>query len=133
LSASKAALRDVSEALRLNENSFGMGGTDWAQYQALSRAGSNAPRVQNTRIIENLLSRSAIDSLKEKFGAGITNEERRALVELKGALAKTPQERAIILRRSLRELERSVEREERRLKDISSGVYRQQTLSGGSQ
>lgn len=133
LSASKSALRDVSEALRLNENSFGMGGTDWAQYQALSRAGSNAPRVQNTRIIENLLSRSAIDSLKEKFGAGITNEERRALVELEGALAKTPQERAIILRRSLRELERSVEREERRLKDISSGVYRQQTPSGGSQ
>ena len=132
LSASKSALRDITEALRRNENSFGMAGTDWAQYQALSRAGSNAERVQNTRIIENLLSRSAIDSLKEKFGAGITNEERKALVELEGALAKTPQERKIILERSYRELQRSIEREERRLRDISSGIYRRQTQTGNS-
>jgi hypothetical protein len=132
LDASKSALRDITEALRRNENSFGMAGLDWAQYQALSRAGSNAERVQNTRIIENLLSRSAIDSLKEKFGAGITNEERKALVELEGALAKTPQERKIILERSYRELQRSIEREERRLRDISSGVYRRQTQTGNS-
>jgi hypothetical protein len=132
LDASKSALRDINEALRRNENSFGMAGLDWAQYQALSRAGSNAERVQNTRIIENLLSRSAIDSLKEKFGAGITNEERKALVELEGALAKTPQERKIILERSYRELQRSIEREERRLRDISSGIYRRQTQTGNS-
>jgi hypothetical protein len=132
LSASRSALRDISEALRLNGNSFGMSGTDYLQYQALSRAGSTNPRVMNTRIIENLLSRSAIDALKEKFGTGITNEERRALTELEGALARTPQERAIILERSRRELERSIEREGRRLRDISSGVYRQQTPREGA-
>lgn len=127
LSAAQSALRNIEEALERNRNSFGTSAADRAQYFALSRAGSTAPRVINTQQIENLLGRSAIDSLKEKFGAGITNEERRALTELEGALAKTPEERRIILERTRGELQRSIERERTRLRDISSGVYRQRT------
>ena len=138
LSAARSALRNIEEAIERNRNSFGTSATDRAQYFAFSRAGSTAPRVVNTQQIENLLGRSAIDSLKEKFGAGITNEERRALTELEGALAKTPEERRIILERTRGELQRSIERESNRLRDISSGVYRQRTTpaptqSGGAQ
>lgn len=138
LSASQSALRNIEEALERNRNSFGTSAVDRAQYATLSRAGSTNPRVINTQQIENLLGRSAIDALKEKFGAGITNEERRALTELEGALAKTPEERRIILERTRGELQRSIERERNRLRDISSGVYRQRTTptpapSGGGQ
>jgi hypothetical protein len=138
LSAARSALRNIEEAIERNRNSFGTSAVDRAQYFALSRAGSTAPRVENTQQIENLLGRSAIDSLKEKFGAGITNEERRALTELEGALAKTPEERRIILERTRGELQRSIERESNRLRDISSGLYRQRatpapTQPGGAQ
>jgi hypothetical protein len=125
LSASRRALRDINRALEINDNTFGMDIVGQGQFQTLYQTGNESPRVLNTAEIRNLLSEAAIGRLRESFGSGITNEERRALVELQGALARSPAERRRILERTLTTLQGSVQREERRLRDISSGTYRQ--------
>jgi hypothetical protein len=133
LSASRRALRDIGRAIEINDNTFGMDIVGQGQFQALYQTGSENPRVLNTAEIRNLLSEAAIGRLRESFGSGITNEERRALVELQGALARSPAERRRILERTLATLQGSVTREERRLRDISSGTYRQMQTPGGTQ
>jgi hypothetical protein len=131
LSASRRALRDIRRALEINDDTFGMDIVGQGQFQALYQAGNQSSRVLNTAEIRNLLSEAAIGRLRESFGSGITNEERRALVELQGALARSPAERRRILDRTLATLEDSVQREQRRLRDISSGTYRQMQSPSG--
>lgn len=126
LSATEKALRTVNEALRINDNTFGTSFFDSAEYQALSAAGSDAPRVRNTARIRTLLSEAAIDRLRESFGSQITDSERTALENLQGALARTPAQRREVLQNSLAELERSQARQRRLVQDITSGEYRRQ-------
>lgn len=126
LSATEKALRTVNEALRINDNTFGTSFLDSAEYQALSAAGSDAPRVRNTARIRTLLSEAAIDRLRESFGSQITDSERSALENLQGALARTPAQRREVLQNSLAELERSQARQRRLVQDITSGEYRRQ-------
>lgn len=132
LNASRSALRNINRALEINPNTFSNSIVDYGRFQALYNAGDQSPRVLNTAEMRNILSEAAIGRLRESFGAGITNEERRALVDLQGALSRSPAERLRILERTRGELQRSVEREERRLRDISSGVYRRQTPAEGA-
>ncbi len=132
LSASRSALRNINRALEINDNTFSNSAVDLARYQMLYNAGDQSPRVLNTAEMRNILGEAAIGRLKETFGAGITNEERRALTDLQGAMARSPAERRRILERTRDELQRSLEREERRLRDISSGVYRQMQPSGAT-
>jgi hypothetical protein len=126
LSATEKALRTVNEALRINDNTFGTSFLDSAEYQTLSAAGSDAPKVRNTARIRTLLSEAAIDRLRESFGSQITDSERSALENLQGALARTPAQRREVLQNSLAELERSQARQRRLVQDITSGEYRRQ-------
>lgn len=126
LSATEKALRTINEALNINDNTFGTSYADAAQYQALSAAGSDAPRVRNTARIRNLLGEAAIAGLREAFGSQITDSERAALDNLQGALARTPAQRREILERTMEELTRSQARQRRLVQDITSGEYRRQ-------
>jgi hypothetical protein len=126
LSATEKALRTVNEALRINDNTFGTSFLDSAEYQTLSAAGSDAPKVRNTARIRTLLSEAAIDRLRESFGSQITDSERSALENLQGSLARTPAQRREVLQNSLAELERSQARQRRLVQDITSGEYRRQ-------
>ena len=126
LNATERAQRTINEALRINDNTFGTSYADAAQYQALSAAGSDAPKVRNTARIRNLLSEAAIERLRESFGSQITDSERAALDNLQGALSRTPEQRREILERALAELERSQARQRRLVEDIISGEYRRQ-------
>jgi hypothetical protein len=125
ISGSRSALKDVNRVLEINDNSFAMDAAGYAQYQALNIAGNQSARVLNTNEIRTLLGEAAIGRLKEAFGSGITNEERRALTELQGSLAKSIPERRAIVERTKRLLESSIARQETRLQDIISGRYRQ--------
>jgi hypothetical protein len=124
ISGSRSALKDINRVLQINDNSFAMDAAGYAQYQALNFVGNQNPRVLNTNEIRNLLGEAAIGRLKETFGAGITNEERRALTDLQGSMAKSLPERRAIVERTKQLLESSIARQQARLQDIISGRYR---------
>jgi len=129
LSSVEKAIRTVSEALKINDETFGASWPEAIEYNLYSRVGSNAPRVKNTTMLRNLLGETAIARLKESFGSqGITNEERNALDRLSGALATTPEIRRPILERTLDELSRAAARQRNLAQDITSGRYRQQSM-----
>ena len=129
LSSVERAIRNVSQALKINDNTFGSSWLDTAEYYLNSGAGSNAQKVKNTTELRNLLGETAIARLKESFGSqGITNEERNALDRLSGALAATPEIRRPILERTLDELNRAAARQRNLAQDIISGRYRQQNM-----
>lgn len=127
LSGVNQAIRGLTRALEINENAFGNSVVEAAQYQALRAAGSENAKVVNTTELRNLLGRAAISNLKATFGGAPTEGERNALMELEGALSKTPAERRRIIENSLAELRRSADTRKRRLDDIVSGRYRQRT------
>jgi hypothetical protein len=130
LSSVEQAIRNVSEALKINDDTFGTSWPNTIEYNLYSGMGSNASRVKNTTLLRNLLGETAIARLKESFGSqGITNEERNALDRLSGALATTPELRRPILERTLDELNRAAARQRNLAQDITSGRYRQQNMS----
>jgi hypothetical protein len=127
LSAAEKAIRTVSQALEINDNTFGTSTLDAAQYAARSALGANDPRTANTSRLRVLLGEAAIAQLKESFGGqGITDSERAALDRLQGILSTTPEQRRPILERTLDELRRAAARQRALAQDLTSGRYRQQ-------
>lgn len=127
LSGVNQAIRGLTRALEINERAFGNSAVEAAQYRALQLAGRENEKVVNTTELRNILGRAAISNLKATFGGAPTEGERNALMELEGALSKTPAERRRIIENSLAELRRSADTRKRRLDDIVSGRYRQRT------
>ncbi|MGA1354454.1 MAG: hypothetical protein ACO32I_06740, partial [Candidatus Limnocylindrus sp.] len=123
ISSVTQAMADVKEAFELNPNSFSGGALDQLQYIPLAALGSDAPKVVNTRRIENLLGEQALGRLKTTFGAAPTEGERKILMDLQGIGAKSLEERAEIMLRLYDVLDQRRERELRRLQEITSGQY----------
>jgi hypothetical protein len=126
VAATERGLRTITEALRINDNTFGTSGPDNARYEARARAGLDDPKTRNTARIRTLLSEAAISQLRDTFGSQITDSERAALDNLQGALSRTPAQRREILERTIDELERSLVRQRNLARDITSGEYRRQ-------
>lgn len=127
LSAAERAIRTVSQALEINDNTYGTSWLQAGQYAARSALGANNPRTENTSRLRVLLGEAAIAQLKESFGGqGITDSERAALDRLQGILSTTPEQRRPILVRTLEELNRAAARQRALAQDITSGRYRQQ-------
>ena len=133
VAATERGIRSITEALRINDNTFGMSGPDYARYEARARAGLDDPKTMNTSRIRNLLSEAAISGLREAFGSQITDSERAAMDSLQGALSRTPAQRREILERTLNELERSLTRQRNLARDITSGEYRRQRPAAPAQ
>ena len=123
ISSVTQAMADVKEAFELNPNSFSGGALDQLQYIPLATLGSDAPKVVNTRRIENLLGEQALGRLKTTFGAAPTEGERKILMDLQGIGAKSLEERAEIMLRLYDVLDQRRARELRRLDEITSGQY----------
>ena len=123
ISSVAQAMADVKEAFELNPNSFSGSALDQLQYIPLATLGSDAPKVVNTRRIENLLGEQALGRLKTTFGAAPTEGERKILMDLQGIGAKSLEERAEIMLRLYDVLDQRRERELRRLQEITSGQY----------
>jgi hypothetical protein len=134
LSAAEKAIRTISQALEINDNTFGTSALDAAQYAARSALGANDPRTANTSRLRVLLGEAAIAQLKESFGGqGITDSERAALDRLQGILSTTPEQRRPILERTLDELRRAAARQRALAQDLTSGRYRQQQPAQAAQ
>ena len=133
VSSGEDALKNLSEAYRLNPNTFDNSLVDVAQQKLLETFGSKDPKVIATRYQANLLSKQAIAKLRSSFGGNPTEGERAALLALEGIDSKSKEERALIIRNTYSLLKARVERERRKLADINAGLYRQTTKpeSGG--
>lgn len=121
LDSSIAALQ---KAYKLNPNTFDASLVDTAQRKALEAAGSKDPKVQNTREMENLLSSGAVEKLKASFGGNPTEGERDILLSLEGLGAKSKEERAKIMKNTYIKLKAVRAARQKRLNEISSGLYR---------
>ena len=126
------AIRDVSEAYRLNPNSYAGGWLDRGQRWLYEVAGSEDPRIVNTRRIDNLLGSQALGSLRAIFGGNPTEGERAILLELQGIGSRSLEERRQIMLRLAEVLEDRKATAQVRLDRILSGGYRTYTpLEGG--
>ncbi len=129
VSAGEDALKNLSEAYRLNPNTFDTSLVDVAQQKLLEAVGSKDPKVVATRYQANLLSKQAIGKLRSAFGGNPTEGERAALLALEGIDSKSKEERALIIKNTYALLKQRVERERKKLADINAGLYRERTTT----
>lgn len=123
LAAIGSAMRDISEAYRLNPSTFDTSAVDTAKRKALELAGSKDPKLVATRTLENLLKSEMITSAAEKMKGVLSDSDIKLLQSIQGLDAKSVEERANILRNAYAKLKNAQTRQQRRLEDIGSGLY----------
>jgi hypothetical protein len=131
LTSTDQAMLDLKRAYQLNPNTFDTSLADVAQRKVLEQAGVKDPKVIATREQTNLLSKSAVGKLKTAFGGNPTEGERKILLDLEGIDSKSKEERAIIMKNSYSALKMRREREQKRLNEISQGLYRNTSAPTG--
>ena len=124
---SDKVLGTLKEAYKLNPSTFDTSLGDKAQRTLLEAAGSKDPKVQNTRLLENMLSDQAVAGLKASFGGNPTEGERAIILSLQGIGAKSVEERGKIIKRAYEAAKASRARHAARLADINAGKYRETT------
>lgn len=119
-----SSIASLKKAYTLNPNTFDASLMSKAQRKLLEETGSKDPKVQNTREMENLLSSGAVEKLKASFGGNPTEGERDILLSLEGLGAKSIEERAKIMKNTYTKLKAVRAARQKRLNEISSGLYR---------
>ena len=125
------AMGSLKRAYSLNPNTFDGTLASIAQRKILEQTDPKDPRVLATREQQNLLSKGAISNLRTAFGGNPTEGERKALLDLEGIDAKSKEERAQIMKNTYKLLQQRRAREQKRLNDITQGLYRETTPSAG--
>ena len=123
---------DLKRAYALNPNTYAGSWGDKAKMFLNEGLGTNDPIAINTREQINLLSSQALSSLKETFPGAISNDERKALMDLQGIGSKSLAERGIIIMRAYEALLTSAARNKKRIEDINAGKFRQTLPSTSS-
>ncbi len=121
------AMSSLKRAYELNPNTFDGTLIALAQRKILEQTDPKDPRVLATREQQNLLSKGAIDKLRASFGGNPTEGERAALLALEGIDSKSKEERAQIMKNTYKLLQARRQREQKRLDDITRGLYRETT------
>lgn len=125
------ALKDLKRAYELNPNTFDATEIDTAQRKLLEAAKSDNPKLANTREQENLLQKAALSQLKSTFPGSISNDERKALLDIQGVGAKSLDERKRIMKNAYNALKAVNARHRKRLNEINQGLYRETTPPTG--
>lgn len=125
------AMGSLKRAYSLNPNTFDGTWSSIAQQKVLEQTDPKDPRVLATREQRNLLSKGAISNLRAAFGGNPTEGERNALLDLEGLDSKSKEERARIMKNTYSLLKQRRAREQKRLNEISQGLYRETTPSAG--
>lgn len=125
LASINSAMELIRKAYALNPNTFDTSAVDMARRKALEIAGSEDPKLVNTRSLENLLKSQMISSAAEKMKGVLSDSDIKLLLDIQGLDAKSVKERANILRYLYSSLMTGRTRQQQRLKDVSSGAYRQ--------
>lgn len=124
LASLDSALKDLTTAYKLNPNTFGGTLIERGQRKILEETKSDDPRVRNTALVENLLGQQGLAKLRATFGGNPTEGERAILLDLEGIGAKSVEQRAAIMKRAYSAVKARREREQKRLNEITSGLYR---------
>lgn len=125
------ALKDLKRAYELNPNTFDSSLVDIAQRKLLESAGSKDAKLIATREQENLLQKAALSQLKSTFPGAISNDERKALLDVQGVGAKSKEERAVIMKNAYNAIKSVNARHRKRLNEIKEGLYRDTTPPTG--
>ena len=125
------AMNLISQAYKLNPNTFDNSAVDFAKRKALEFSGSKDPKLLNTRTLEGLLKNEMISSASEKLKGVLSDSDIKLLQDVQGLDAKSVEERANILRTAYARLKNGRTRQQRRLEDITSGMYGR--ISGGTE
>ena len=125
------AMGSLKRAYSLNPNTFDGTWSSIAQQKVLEQTDPKDPRVLATREQRNLLSKGAISNLRAAFGGNPTEGERNALLDLEGLDSKSKEERARIMKNTFSLLKQRRAREQKRLNEISQGLYRDTAPSAG--
>ncbi len=131
LSSVKGAMQDLKRAFDLNKNSMGGSLVDKAARVALETAGSKDPTLLNTQELENILKGSMISTASEKMKGVLSDSDLRLLAEVSGAKAKNQEERRRILINAYGALQRGMAKQQKRLNEITQGLYRDTSPAGG--
>jgi hypothetical protein len=120
-----SAMSDLGRAFDLNKNSFDTTLKDTAVRTALEQTGSKDPKVVATRELENLLKSAMISSAAEKMKGVLSDSDIKLLQSVAGLDAKSREERAAILRNAYRSLRTARQAQQKKLNEISQGLYRE--------
>jgi hypothetical protein len=127
LAAADSAMESLRKAYSLNPNTFDASFLDKAQRKLLEETGNKDPKVLATREQENLLTKQVLAGLKAAFGGNPTEGERDILLSVQGIGSKSKEERAFIMKDAFKVLKASRERQNKRLNEITQGLYRETT------
>lgn len=120
-----SAMSDLGRAYDLNKNSFDTTLKDTAVRTALEQTGSKDPKVLSTREMDNLLKSGMISGAAEKMKGVLSDSDIKLLQSVSGLDAKSKEERAAILKNAYRSLRKAREAQQKRLNEISQGLYRE--------
>jgi hypothetical protein len=103
-----------------------MGGSlmDRGTRLALEAAGSKDPTLLNTQELENLLTDQMISSASEKMKGILSDSDIKLLSMVSGAKSKNQEERKRIMVNAYGALQRGLEKQQKRLNEITQGLYR---------
>lgn len=124
ITAAESALKNLQQALRINQNTFAGTIAEVAQQRTLENINPNDPRVVNTRDLQNLLGTQALTQLKSLVGGNPTEGERAVIMDLQGISAKSKAERALIIKRGIEAVNARIRRNQKRLEGLRSGKFK---------
>ena len=125
LAASDAGMKALSQAYKLNPTTFDSSLPDLAQRKLLEASGRKDTKLENTRVMENLLSEKALSGLRAAFGGNPTEGERKIMLDVQGIGAKSVEERGKIMKSAYAAMKIARERQNKRLNEINQGLYRE--------
>jgi hypothetical protein len=131
LSSIKGSMDILKRAFDLNKNSMSGSLVDKAARVALEAAGSKDPVLLNTQELENLLTDQMISSAAEKMKGVLSDSDIKLLTMVSGAKSKNQEERRRIMLNAYGALQRGYALKQKRLNEISQGLYRETTPTGG--
>lgn len=125
------AMTDLARAYDLNKNSFDTTLKDTATLAILEQTGSKDQKVLNTKELLNLLKSAMISSASQKLTGVLSDSDIRLLQSVAGIDSKSREERAQILKNAYRVLQNGRAAQEKRLQEITRGLYRETTPAAG--
>lgn len=126
------AMKDLSRAYDLNKGSFDSTLKDKATLAILEQTGSKDPKVVSTQELLNLLKSAMISGAAEKMKGVLSDSDLKLLQSVAGIDAKSREERAQVLKNAYRALKNSRSAQQKRLNEISQGLYRETTSAPGA-
>ena len=125
-------LRELSRAYDLNKSSFDSTLKDKATLTILEQTGSKDPRVLATQEMLNLLKSGMISGAAEKMKGVLSDSDIKLLTSVAGIDAKSRAERTQILKNTYTAMKNARTAQQKRLNEISQGLYRETTPAPGA-